>query len=190
MPRGRRPTEEVRQDVLEAAGTLLLEEGLDRFTIERVAALSGASKMTIYKLWPSKGTLALEGYFTKVKPALSFPDTGDIEADLRSQLLAFVRLLRSTEAGRVQAQLIAQAQIDPDLKQAYLRTYSGPRRELAVEALERARDRGQLRKDLDLESLIDQLWGACYHRLLLPNQPLDERFATELVSNLFRGVSS
>jgi AcrR family transcriptional regulator len=189
MPRGRRPTEEVRRDVLEAAGTLLLEEGIDRFTVERVAALSGASKMTIYKLWPSKGALALEGYFTKVKPVLSFPDTGDIEADLRSQLLAFVRLLRDTEAGRVLAQLIARAQTDPDLKEAYLRTYSGPRHELAVDALARARDRRQLRKDLDLESVIDQLWGACYHRLLLPNQPLDEKFAEELLTNLFRGIA-
>ncbi len=41
MPRGRRPTEEVRTDVLAAAGRLLLSEGMERFTIERVDALSG-----------------------------------------------------------------------------------------------------------------------------------------------------
>ena len=37
------------------------------FTIERVAELAGASKMTIYKWWPSKGALALDGYFTTVR---------------------------------------------------------------------------------------------------------------------------
>ena len=60
------------------------------FTIEKVARRSGASKMTIYKWWPSKGALALDGYFHKVEPQLAFPDTGDIEADLRTQLHAFV----------------------------------------------------------------------------------------------------
>ena len=56
------------------------------FTVEKVAKLSGASKMTIYKWWPSKGALALDGYFRRVEPQLAFPVTGDIEADLRTQL--------------------------------------------------------------------------------------------------------
>lgn len=188
MGRGRRPTAQVRGEVLGAAGRLLLDEGMGGFTIEKVAAASGASKMTIYKMWPSKGALALEGYFTTVEAALSFPDTGDIEADLRAQLRAFVALLTRTRAGRVLPELIGQAQTDPKLMSAYLATYSGPRRELAVRRLETARAHGQLRADLDLESVVDQLWGACYHRLLLPNQPLDSSFADALVDNLFRGI--
>lgn len=187
MGRGRRPTEQVRREVLEAAGEVLLAEGMGGFTIEKVAARSGASKMTIYKLWPSKGALALEGYFTTVESTLAFPDTGDIEDDLRAQLRAFVDLLTHTSAGRVIAELIGQAQTDPDLMKAYLATYSGPRRDLAVERLERARAQGQLRNDIEAESLIDQLWGACYHRLLLPDQPLTHAFTDTLVDNL-RGV--
>ena len=188
MGRGRRPTGQVRREVLTAAGELLVSEGMGGFTVEKVAQRSGASKMTIYKLWPSKGALALEGYFTTVEATLTFPDTGDVEADLRSQLHAFVELLTATNAGRALAQLIGQAQTDPDLMQAYLATYSGPRRQLAVDRLESARDQGQLRADLDPESVVDQLWGACYHRLLLPNQPLDHAFADDLLTNLFHGV--
>ena len=78
--RGRRPAAEVRSEVLEAAAELLFAEGMAAFTIEKVANRSGASKMTIYKWWPSKGALALDGYFHKVEPQLAFPDTGDIEA--------------------------------------------------------------------------------------------------------------
>ncbi len=186
--RGRRPADEVRRDILEAAGKLLLAEGMGAFTIERVAALAGASKMTIYKWWPSKGSLALDGYFTAVRSTLVFPDTGDIEADLRTQLHAFVRLLRDTRAGRVIAELIGQAQTDPELAAAYRENYSGPRRALAVEALRRAQDRGQLHADVDPEVVIDQLWGACYHRLLLPDQPLTDEFADALVQNLMTGL--
>ena len=186
--RGRRPSAEVRQDILLAAGRLLLAEGMAGFTIERVADLAGASKMTIYKWWPSKGALALDGYFTAMEPALAFPDTGDIRADLTTQLRSFVGVLRDTSAGRVIAELIGQAQVDPDLAAVYRERYSGPRRELAVTALRRAQERGQVRRDVDPEVVVDQLWGACYHRLLMPAEPLDEAFAEALLRNLLRGI--
>ncbi|MEV6025017.1 TetR/AcrR family transcriptional regulator [Streptomyces sp. NPDC052036] len=186
--RGRRPAAEVRADALEAAGALLLEGGMGPFTIEAVADKAGVSKTTIYKWWPSKGALALDGYFHAVESALTFPDSGDIEADLTAQLRAFVHVVTRTPAGRVIAELIGQAQTDPDLSAALLKRYSGPRRQLAVETMLRARSRGQLRADVDPEVLVDQLWGACYHRLLLPDLPLTEEFAVSLVANLMRGV--
>jgi AcrR family transcriptional regulator len=187
--RGRRPAEEVLRDVLEAAGELLFDEGMAGFTIEKVAQRSGASKMTIYKWWRSKGALALDGYFHRVEPDLRFPDTGDIETDLRTQLHAFRHVVNDTPAGRVIAELIGQAQSDPDLKAAYLQRYSSPRRVTAVAALDRARQRGQLRATLDPETVVDQLWGACYHRLLLPDQPLTDQFVDALIDNLFGGIT-
>jgi len=186
--RGRRPADEVRREVIEAAGELLFEEGMAGFTFDKVASRSGASKMTLYKWWPSKGALALDGYFKRVEPVLAFPDTGDIGADLRAQLHAFVHVISDSPAGPAIAELIGQAQTDPELKAAYLRRYSSPRRALAAEAMERAKQRGQLRVDLDPETVIDQLWGACYHRLLLPDQPLTEGFVDALVTNLFDGI--
>jgi AcrR family transcriptional regulator len=186
--RGRRPAEQVRAEILAAAGTLLLSEGMAGFTIERVAMLAGASRMTIYKWWPSKGALALDGYFTVVAPTLAFGDTGDIVADLKNQLTGFVRLLRDTPAGKVIAELIAEAQTDSELAAVYRERYSAPRRALAVDALHRAVSRGQLAPGIDAESVVDQLWGACYHRHLIPDQPLTEQFATTLVDNLIHGL--
>ena len=187
--RGRRPADEVRADILAAAGALLFDEGMASFTIEKVAARSGASKMTIYKWWPSKGALALDGYFHQVEPQLQFPDSGDVEADLRAQLHAFLSVIEDSPAGSVIAELIGQAQSDPDLKAAFLQRYSAPRRALAVNTMETAKERGQLRADLDPEAVVDQLWGACYHRLLIPDQPLTKQFVDTLVDNLFGGVT-
>lgn len=189
MGRGRRPTEDVRRDVLLAAGRLLRDEGIAGFTIDKVAAMSGASKVTIYKLWPSKGTLAMQGYFASVESALTFPDTGDVEADLRSQLHAFVGVLTGDGTGRVVAELIGQSQTDHALKATFLSTYSRPRRDLAVARLQAAVETGQLRANLDCEAVVDQLWGACYHRLLLPDEPLDTAFVDALIDNLFRGIT-
>lgn len=188
--RGRRPAEEVREEVLQAAGELLFAEGMAGFTIDKVAALSGASKMTIYKWWPSKGALALDGYFRKVEPGLSFPDSGDIERDLRTQMRAFLGVIRDTAGGGIIGELIGQAQIDPELKAAFVQRYSGPRRALAVASMRRAQERGQLRSTVDPEVVVDQLWGACYHRLLVPGQPLTEEFVDALLDNLFEGIKA
>ncbi|WP_052523861.1 TetR/AcrR family transcriptional regulator [Mycobacteroides abscessus] len=180
----------MREEVLRAAGELLFTEGMGGFTIDKVAALSGASKMTIYKWWPSKGALALDGYFRKVEPDLNFPDSGEIERDLRIQMRAFLGIIRDTAAGAIVGELIGQAQVDPELKAAFLQRYSGPRRTLAVAALRRAQERGQLRANVDPEVMVDQLWGACYHRLLVPDQPLTEGFVDALLDNLFKGIGA
>jgi AcrR family transcriptional regulator len=179
----------VRREILRAAGELLLAEGMAAFTIEKVAALAGASRVTLHKWWPSRGALALDGYFSVVGPTLAFPDTGDLAADLTTQLRAFVHLMSYTQAGRVMPELIGQGQTDPELMAAFRERYSAPRRALAAKILERARQRGELREDLDLEVVVDQLWGACYHRLLIPDQPLTDEFAETLVKNLLYGIS-
>ncbi|MFF9623612.1 TetR/AcrR family transcriptional regulator C-terminal ligand-binding domain-containing protein [Streptomyces griseosporeus] len=187
--RGRRPAEEVRADVFRAVGDILLGEGIAGLSFERVARLSGVSKTTLHKWWPSKGALALDGYFHAVEETLAFPDTGDIRADLLAQLRAFARIMTRTPAGRVVTELIGQAQTDPDLAASFRALYSSERRRLAGERLERAREQGQIRDDIDVRVLVDQLWGAVYHRLLVPDEPVTDDFVDALVSHLLDGIS-
>ncbi|MGO2749735.1 MAG: TetR/AcrR family transcriptional regulator [Pseudoclavibacter sp.] len=188
--RGRRPAGEVRSEVLEATAELLYAEGLRAVTFDRVAAKSGASKTTIYKWWSTPGALAAEAHFARSEPELVFVDTGDLRADVTTQLTSFVRLLTERGGGRVIAELIGAAQFDSDLAASVSERYTSPRRQLAVEYFRRALERGQLRADVDLELLVDQLWGACYNRLLVPDAPLDERFARALVTNTLSGAAS
>jgi AcrR family transcriptional regulator len=187
---GRRPADEVRGDVLRTVGEVLLGEGIADLTFERVARLSGVSKTTLYKWWPSKGALALDGYFHAVQETLAFPDTGDIRADLLDQLHAFVRLMTTTPGGRILTELIGESQTDKDLAVAYRDLYSSERRALAAERLERARQQGQLRDDVDAQVVVDQLWGAVYHRLLIPDEPVTDGFVEALVDNLLGGIAT
>ena len=187
--RGRRPADEVRVDVLRTVGEVLLTEGSADFTFERVARLAGVSKTTLYKWWPSKGALALDGYFHAVEPALAFPDTGDIRADLISQLRAFAQVMTQTPGGRVLAELIGQSQTDLDLARAYRELYSAERRRLACDRMRKAQEVGQLRAEVDVRVLVDQLWGAVYHRLLIPDEPITDAFIVALVDNLMDGIA-
>lgn len=186
--RGRRPAAEVRAEVLAAASRLLLTEGMQAVTFERVAKEGGASKTTLYKWWPSPGALAAEAYFAKSELALEFPDTGDLHADLVTQLTAFVALLSDDAIGKPLSELIGAAQTDPELAEAWTRTYSHPRRELARERLRSAQRSGGLNADADVDIMVDQLWGACYHRLLVLKVSLDDLNIDRLVTYALRGA--
>ncbi len=186
--RGRRPAGEVRAAALSATAELLFEHGLRAVTFDKVAARAGVSKMTLYRWWPSPGALALDAYFAATEPTLAFTDTGDIACDLRMQLHAFVGFLTSPRQGAAIRELVGAAQTDADLAAAMTERYTNPRRALAVDLLEAAQRRGEIRPDVDLDVLVDQLWGACYHRLLLPARPLSKEFADSLVENLLAGV--
>jgi AcrR family transcriptional regulator len=185
--RGRRPAAEVRAAVLTAAGRILLRDGLRAVTFDRVATEAGASKTTLYKWWPSPGALAAEAYFARSWQVLALPDTGDIRTDLITQLSAFVRWLKDEGAEQPMSELVGAAQMDPDLARAWSQTYAQPRRELARERLRIAQRQGQLREDADLDVIVDQLWGACYHRLLVLKVPFDESIATRLVDHALYG---
>lgn len=187
--RGRRPAAEVRAGVLEAAGRILLNDGLRAVTFDRVATEAGSSKMTLYKWWPSPGALAAEAYFTRSMPVLTFPDTGDVRADLITQLTSFIRWLTDEGAGRPVLELIGAAQMDPDVAHAWSESYALPRRELARDRLRTAQQQGQLREDADLDVIVDHLWGACYHRLLVLKVPLETSLAERLVDQALRGVA-
>jgi AcrR family transcriptional regulator len=187
--RGRRPASEVRAAVLTAAGRILLRDGVQAVTFDRVAAEAGSSKTTIYKWWPSPGALAAEAYFTQSRRVLDFPDTGDVRADLIVQLGAFVRWLKEEGAEKPVSELIGAAQMDPSLAGAWSESYALPRRELAKERLRVAQLQGQLRADADLDVIVDQLWGACYHRLLVLKVPFDESIVEPLVDHALYGAA-
>jgi AcrR family transcriptional regulator len=158
-------------------------------TFDRVAKEAGSSKVTLYKWWPSPGALAAEAYFAQSEPILEFPNTGDVRADLIAQLTAFVRWLTRDGAAKPVSELIGAAQMDADLARAWAEHYARPRRELARERLKVAQAQGQLRADADLDVIVDQLWGACYHRLLVLKVPFDETLVPRLVDLALHGAA-
>lgn len=190
--RGRRSVSVVRSDALAAAGDLLIAEGLPGFTLEKVARSSGVSRVTLNKYWPSKGALALDGYLYQTNDRLSFHDTGDITRDLVDVLSAWIGLLAEPAQHRAFTQLIGTAQSDAELAAAFDSHYFGPRRDEALGMLALAVERGQLRADVDLPTVVDMLWGACYHRLLLPNlsAKLTASSVATLVDTALKGISS
>jgi AcrR family transcriptional regulator len=187
-PRPGRPrSEKTRLAILEAAADVMLESGFAATTMESIAARAGVSKVTIYKWWPSRGAVAIDAYFHRYRETINFSDTGDVAADLTGQILLVVKAFRG-RAGEVMAELLGHAQSDPALAEMWRERWLQPRRDATIVVLRRGIDRGQIRSDVSLPVLMDELYGPLYYRLLVHHEPLSDAFARELVAIAMRGV--
>ena len=175
---------------MRAATELLAERGLHGLSIEEVASRAGVAKTTIYRRWHSRGTLALDAFLAEFKALQPLPDTGILRDDLLAALRAWVRAVTRTSAGRILVGLIAEAQHDPELADAWRTRVVEPLRAQHRIMLRRAIDRGQLPATTDTEVALDLLYGAAYHRLLNGHQPLNDTFARRVVDVIVTGLGA
>jgi AcrR family transcriptional regulator len=189
--RGRPRSEKAQKAILAAAIELLLDQGLHAMSMDAVAEGAGVSKATIYRWWPSKELLALDALATEwqVRAPEATRDTGSLRGDLLARLRPWLRQLRDKPYGRVVAGLVATAQADPEFAELYLERFVRPRRDAMRPILLRAIERGEIRKDIDLEVALDLIYGPIYHRMLHGHAPLDERFARSVVDTILAGIA-
>jgi AcrR family transcriptional regulator len=173
--------------VLAAAAQILQRDGYARLTMERVAADSGVAKTTLYRHWPTKAALFMDLYLDVAERELREPDTGDVAGDLKEIAATVVRLQTRTVAGPALIGLIAEANLNPETRPAFLGEFAQRRRAVTRRVLERAIDRGELRHDTDLDLVIDALGGAVTFRLLQGHAPLSTAFTNALVDLVLGG---
>lgn len=183
-----RRNERSRRAILDAAVALIGELGYEQVSIEAIARHACVGKQTIYRWWPSKGAIVLEALEDSLASVVDFPDTGDLIADLRTQMHGVTHLLGDTEVGRVYQGLIAAAQSDPALSRAHLEQVIVPATVAGHERIARAQARGDLRADVDRQELIDMLYGAIYYRLLLHTRPLKPQQIDRALDIAFNGL--
>lgn len=169
---GRR-NENSRQAILDAAISLIGEVGYDNVSIEAIARRACVGKQTIYRWWPSKGAVILEAAIQSLDPVVAFPDTGDIVADLRTQLTGILEVITTTGFGPAYQGLMAACQSDPDLMQAVFDQIIKPSIAGFSARVALAQQRGELRADADMATLRDVLYGFIEYRLLhaMPLEP-------------------
>jgi AcrR family transcriptional regulator len=176
-----------RRRVLRAALEVLDEDGLAGFTMEAVARRAGASKATLYRHWPTSGALMVDAMDATFQP-LAVPDTGRVETDVAALLEQFLQLLQRTPFPRLLAAFIDAAERDPTLAALHA-DLTRRRREPLLVVLARARERGQLTTQLDLEILVDLLGGLLFYRRFVAHQPIPANVVDEIVAHVLTGDS-
>jgi len=129
----------------------------------------------------------IEALREAVAQELPFPDTSDLREDLRVQLENFVKLLTGRR-GRIFKAFIAAAQSDPEVATAFLSVWFQPRRASTKAVLERHQQSGRLAPDLDLDLVLDLLYGPLYFRLLVGHGTLTTADADAIAEMALRGL--
>nr|BFE82552.1 TetR/AcrR family transcriptional regulator [Planobispora longispora] len=169
-----RRSEASRRAILTAAFELVGEVGYAKLSIEGIAARAGVGKQTIYRWWPSKGTVLLDAFLMLSggqDGEAALPDTGDLEADLKTVLRATVAELNDPRYDEPMRALATEIAHDPELAAAYSERLDGPMRELKKERLRAAQRAGQLALDLDLDVAVEMVWGPLLNRWLQRGGP-------------------
>lgn len=134
--RGRPRNNEAEAAILAASYELLLETGFEAVTVDKIAERAKVSKATIYKWWPNKAAVVMDGYLSAATARLPVPDTGSVREDIIRHATNLAVFLCSRE-GKVITGLIGAGQADTGLAEAYRTRFFAPRRQEARQLLER-----------------------------------------------------
>jgi AcrR family transcriptional regulator len=184
---GRPRSEEARQAILRSALKLLGKNGFAHLTIEDVAAQASVGKATVYRWWPDKAALVADAFASSTTRKLHFPDTGSVSTDMSQQMRQLVKVFRSRR-GRIVSALLGGGQSDRNLIAAFRERFLWPRRKEAYATLQRGIRRGELRKDVDMDLILDSLYGPIYMRFLIRHDNLTPEFVNHLCELILGGA--
>jgi len=170
-PPGRPRSERSHLAIVRATLQLLVEVGFERLTMEQVQRRAGVGKATIYRRWPSKEALVKDA-IQHFSAELPVPDTGSLAEDYLVITQAAAKIAQDRDAGLLMPRLLAEVSHDRDLHEIFTAQLVEPRRRVVRIALERARHRGEIRPDADLELTIDMLVGPIIYRFLITDGDL------------------
>ena len=179
--RGRPRDTDVDRRVLAAARETIEAHGYAGLSVDAVAERAGVAKTTVYRRWPGKAWLVAD-LASRLQEEASLEVTGDIRADLARHLVKIAAGLGAVGPALV-ADLTAAMANDPEFG-ATMRARWTRRRQLAIEALAQAIRRGDVDPGLDPATVVDQLVGPLYYRLLFTDDPLTPEYVERLVDSV------
>ncbi len=166
---------------------MVLQSGFRAVSIESIAAATGVSKATIYRRWPNKAAVVMDAFTNKVGSGTLFHKASSSVESIRLQMRAMARSFRGNDGTLVKA-LMAEAQFDLELAEAFRQRWTLPRRRLATGVIQEAIRRGELRSDVDPEDVIDLLYSPLYYRLQMGTGKLSDAYVDGIFRNAMRGL--
>jgi AcrR family transcriptional regulator len=176
---------------LSAALDRFIEDGYQGMSIEHVAAQAGVGKATIYRRWPSKEALITDAV-TSYSEELTAPDTGNVRDDMLGLVRQIVSMASSSPSGRCFARMAGEMVSNPELAKVYKDKVIAHRRAIVRQIIARGMDRGELRRNLDVDLVIDMLVGPLLYRALIRKAAAGEtsKVASALIDTLLVGIAA
>ncbi|WGY03565.1 TetR/AcrR family transcriptional regulator [Nocardioides sp. QY071] len=158
------------QEILDATLAVLVDVGYDRLTMDAVATQAKASKATLYRKWDGKAALVIDALMSEKTPLAAPQDTGSLRGDLLAMFCGHGGLTDEHQTALLGSVVTAIGR-DPAFAAAFRERFIAPKVAVGREIYERARLRGELRDDIDLDILTAALPGIVLHRGFLLGDP-------------------
>jgi AcrR family transcriptional regulator len=156
---GRPRSTEADRAIIDAVLEEVIQEGIDGMSIEQVAARAGVAKATVYRRWPNKEALLLDAV-TGVEVELPTPVGNSVRDDLVMLVDSMRRRIAEAAqpseslASRLYPCMIAEGARHPEIAAKYKQRVVEQRREAVREVIRRGVANGELRGDLDVETML------------------------------------
>lgn len=182
-----RRSEESRAAILKAVREELAEFGWRKFSVDRVAKRARASKQTIYRWWPSIGTICVEAALSLL-PKGSGAGRNPVEriAELIAPIEQAVRI------GNGHAVIHGALTAACDEKEAGEAWRAWQRAEIRMplrNILAEVAAKNLVRRDFDVDAAMDTLIGPVFHRVMALRSPLPEGFSTKQAEILLKQLA-
>lgn len=180
---GRRRDDSKDDAILAATRELLAERGYSGMTMDAVADRAGAGKATVYRRWPSKVHLTVDAIVNGNGGPVTIddlPDTGSLRGDLMS--IRFGR--RRQEDNEIMSGLVSAVREDSRVAAVFHEQFVTSRVALMRQILERARLRGELRPDIDLDMVAGVAPAMIAYRKMVAAELVDQAFIQRMIDSV------
>ncbi len=181
---GRPLDENVDAAILNATWRLLLEDGYSRMSIARIADEARVGRPAIYRRYRDKSELVaavIADKSARVPPVDTGSARGDLVAHLEFARRNFTLLLAGT--------LLVEERKHPELLEQFREGMLAPRRDSIAACLERGKERGEVRVDLDSTLASHALMGSFIFQSLVVGRP-PKGWSEQVVDTLWPGFAS
>ena len=172
--------------VMEAARSLLAEKGFAGTTVEAIASRAGVGKATIYRRWPTREALLL-AVTTADLPDIPTPDTGDLRQDLRLIFTTLAEQIRMAGPASYLGDLIGESTRNPAMRKDF-QAMIQQRRSLCADVVAQARKRGEVRKSIDPDLVLDLISGSIFYRKLFSDEEADATYVEQAIDAVLDGI--
>ncbi len=171
-------------EILDATLALLASSGYDRLTMDAVATAAKASKATLYRRWTTKAELVVDALLrAKGAPQVLDTDTGTLRGDLMAAACAEGGLTDKRPLA-VMASVITALHHDDEFTEAFHERFLAPKVAATRAIYERARERGEIPPDVDLDLITPVLGAIIMHRVFVLSEPVDDATVARILDQI------
>lgn len=176
----------LRALVLDATIARIERVGIDNVRIADIAADAGVHETSLYRRWKTLPRLLVDALVSRTAAEVPIPDTGSIRSDLELFTADLARFAR-TPAGTALIRGTVVSDTDPEVEAAR-RDFWVQRLSAAEAIIERGKQRGDVRPDVDARLVVLTLGGLIHLYVTHLGDGIPARLPDEAVALVLAGI--